>query len=110
MIDELLILRIDAGNSNFQKTFRRLQPTQFKEASKTLGALLMLDLTRAPAKLHFHPLKSVFVPSALDPTKKVKVYTIHLTADDRYKLSFTIENQTAYLRSCGEHDDVDQSP
>lgn len=105
-----LIVRVDAGNPTFQKTFQRLNPQHAKEASRALGLLIMLNTDAAPAKLHFHPLKGVMVPSALDPAKKVKVYTIHITADDCYKASFTLEDGTAFLRSCGEHDDIDNSP
>jgi hypothetical protein len=105
-----LVLRVDGTNETFQKTFAKLRPQQRREATKALGLLFMLDTDMAPASLHFHPLKNKLVPSAIDPGKKVKVYTIHLTTDDAYKASFTLEDGTAYLRSCGEHDDVDDKP
>jgi len=104
------ILRVDGGNATFQKTFAKLKPQQMKEATVAFGLLFMLDTDSPPAKLHFHPLKNCLVPSVLDPTKKVKVYTIHITADDAYKASFTLEDGTAYLRACGEHDKIDQFP
>lgn len=105
-----LILKVDGGNATFQKTFAKLKPQHRKEANIAFGTLFMLDTDQAPAKLHFHPLKNCTAPSVLDPAKRVKVYTIHITTDDTYKASFTLENGTAYLRVCGEHDDVDKSP
>jgi hypothetical protein len=105
-----IIQRVDGGNETFQKTFRKLKPQQIKEASAAFGLLFMLDTDMAPAKLHFHPLKDMQVPSVLDPSKKVKVYTIHITSDDSYKASFTLEDGTAYLRACGEHDGIDKNP
>lgn len=74
------------------------------------GQLFMMDTDQAPSKLHFHPLKDKLVPSVVDPKKKIKVYTIHITTDDAYKASFTLEDGTAYLRVCGEHDQVDKNP
>jgi hypothetical protein len=105
-----IIYRVDGNNPIFQKTFAKLKPKQSKEATAAFGLLFMLDTDQAPGKLHFHPLKDMLVPSATDPTKKVKVYTIHITADDTYKASFTLENGTAYLRACGEHDGIDKNP
>lgn len=105
-----LVTTIDCGNETFKKTFAKLKPQQLREARVALGLLVMMDTDAAPAKLHFHPLKDMKVPSALDPKQKVKVYTIHLTTDDTYKASFTLENGTAYMRVCGEHDSVDKNP
>ncbi|MGV7207411.1 hypothetical protein ACLB1G_06115 [Oxalobacteraceae bacterium A2-2] len=50
------------------------------------------------------------VPSVRDPAKKVKVYTIHITTDDTYKASFTLEDGIAHMRVCGGHDQVDKNP
>lgn len=105
-----IVYRVDCGNEIFQKTFAKLKPPQLKEARVALGLLIMMDTDAAPGKLHFHPLKDIKVSSALDPSSKVKVYTIHLTTDDSYKASFTLENGTAYMRVCGEHDGVDKNP
>lgn len=104
------ITKIDGGNPTFQKAFAKLKHQQKREATAAFGTLLMLDIDQAPAKLHLHPLKNLTARSVLDPTKRVKVYTIYITADDRDKASFTLENGTAYLRFCGEHDEVDKSP
>lgn len=110
MTGKNLILRVDGGNETFQKTFAKLKPQQKKEATIAFGLLFMLDTDMAPSKLHFHPLKDFMVPSVMDPKKKVKVYTIHITSDDTYKASFTLEDGTAYLRACGTHDGIDKSP
>lgn len=106
----ILITKIDGNNSAFQRSFRNLQPDTQKEARTALGLLFMADLTAPPARLHLHPLKSKLVPSALDASKKVKVYTFHLTSNDAWKASFTLEEGTAYLRACGPHDRIDQAP
>lgn len=105
-----IISRLDFGNETFQKTFRKLKPKQQKEAHTAFGLMAMMDTDAAPGKLHFHPLTNVKVPSVADPKVKIKVYTIHITADDTYKASFTLENGTAHMRVCGEHDDVDDNP
>jgi len=105
-----VILRIDAGNTAFQRAFSRLKPDIRKQANAALGALLTVDVEFPPAKLHLHPLTGKLVPSALDPTNRVKVYTCHITSNDSHKASFTLENGTAYLRVCGPHDEVDDSP
>lgn len=68
-----------------------------------------MDVNNPPAKLHFHPLRDRMVRSMVDPLKKIRVYTIHLTSNDKYKASFTIEGGTAYMRVCGEHD-IDKNP
>jgi len=105
-----LITRVDGNNTAFQRTFRALQPDVQREARVAIGLLFMVDVLAPPARLHLHPLKSKMVPSAIDGSKKVKVYTFHLTSNDAWKASFTLEDGTAYLRACGPHDRIDQSP
>lgn len=105
-----IITRVDLGNIHFQKRLSRLPPNIQKEARKAVGELLLYDVSNAPAKLHFHPLGSANVTSAIDPNKKVKAYTIHISSDDTYKASFTLEDSTAYMRTCGRHDWVDENP
>lgn len=67
----------------------------------------MLKINRTA---HLHALTGKTVRSALDPAKQVKVYTFHLTSNDSWKASFTLEEGCAYLRYCGEHDAVDDAP
>ncbi|MEF8708271.1 MAG: hypothetical protein V5B38_05045 [Candidatus Accumulibacter propinquus] len=105
-----LITRIDCNNSAFQRSFRALQPDIQKEARTALALLIMADVSAPPARLHLHTLKSKLVPSSLDASKKIKVYTFHLTSNDAWKASFTLEEGTAYLRACGPHDRIDSSP
>ncbi|BCN09710.1 hypothetical protein RPSD_15950 [Ralstonia solanacearum] len=108
---EITVIRtLDAGNETFQRLFKKLPNDVLKQAKSALGELLCVDVASAPAKLHLHTLKDKLVPSVKDPKKKVKVYTFHLTRDDTYKASFTLEDGVAYLRVCGEHDSVDKSP
>ncbi len=109
MSGENVIRVVDGNNPIFIKTFSKLSPQQRREASKIFGLLFMLEVDKAPDKLHLHPLTDIEVPSMKDPKKKIKVYTIHITPDDSYKASFTLEDGTAYLRVCGEHDWVDKN-
>lgn len=105
-----VITNIDLNNPIFQKTFKKLAPSVLKEAKRLIGELILIDLDDAPAKLHLHSLISKQVKSAIDPSKKVSVYTIHITTNDTYKASFTFENNTVYFRACGEHDEIDKNP
>ena len=72
--------------------------------------MLMVDVEDATKRLHLHMLTDKYVTSALDEKKKVKVYTFHLTSNDAWKASFTLENGVAYLRACGPHDKIDENP
>jgi len=72
--------------------------------------LLFAEVDKLPAKLHFHQLTSKQVPSRLDDRKKVAAWSLHITADDRYKASFTFEDGMLYFRTCGLHDKVDKKP
>ncbi|MEO8839000.1 MAG: hypothetical protein ABI351_09835 [Herbaspirillum sp.] len=110
MIGKSLVTTVDCNNPTFLKTFAKLKPHQAKEARFMLGLLIMLDTDNPPGKLHFHSLQNKLAPSVLDPTKKVKIYTIHITNNDSHKASFTLESGVAYMRVCGEHDSIDKTP
>jgi hypothetical protein len=69
-----IVRRIDCGNPVFERAFGRLKPDVKKDARRIMGELFLLDLDQAPAKLHFHNLKSKSVPSVLDKSKQVPVY------------------------------------
>lgn len=105
-----IVLRCDFGNAAFQRSYQALKPDIRKEAVRAIGLLALVDVENPPARLHLHPLTGKSVPSALDPSKKVKVYTFHLTSNDTWKASFTLEDGTAYLRACGPHDAIDKTP
>lgn len=105
-----VILRIDAGNTAFQRSFAKLKPDIRKQANPAVGSLLLVDVESPPAKLHLHPLTGKTVPAILDSSKQIKVYTFHITTNDSHKASFTLEAGTAYLRTCGPHDEVDKNP
>ena len=105
-----LILRLDFNSERFQSDFRSLKPDIHKEAKRIFGEMILIDVESPPRKLHLHPLTDRWVPSALDPSKKLKPYTVHITSDDTWKASFTLEEGTAYLRRCGPHDRIDKSP
>lgn len=105
-----IILRCDFGNVVFQRSFKALKHDVNKEARRAMGELVLVDVDSPPAKLHLHMLTNKTVPSALDPSKQVKVYTFHITSNDAWKASFTLENGTAFLRACGPHDKIDKTP
>lgn len=110
MAEITVIKAVDVGNETFQRLYKKLTHDVLKQAKAAIGELLLVDVANAPAKLHLHTLTDKLVPSHKDPKKKVKVYTFHITRDDKYKASFTLEDGVAYMRVCGEHDSVDKSP
>jgi hypothetical protein len=110
MKPDRIIRKLNYDEPRFQNSFKRLQPDVKKEARRALGEMALLDIDHPPAKLHLHPLTNRQVPSVLDPSKKVSVYTLHITSNDSYKASFTFEDGCAYMRNCGPHDDIDKAP
>jgi hypothetical protein len=72
--------------------------------------LILVDVENPPGRLHLHPLTDKMVTSVLDERRRVKVYTFHLTSNDAWKASFTLEQGTAFLRACGPHDKIDANP
>lgn len=107
--ERAVVRRVDLSSPAFQRTFGRLPPDIKKQATAAIRALLTPP--PLPHKLHFHPLKDLRVKSAVVPKgPKVKVYTIHLTRNDAYKASFTLEDGVAYFRACGTHHDIDKDP
>lgn len=111
MIDGRVIRGVDINAIAFQRSFARLKSDAIKqEVLETIRSLFALDVDRAPARLHLHPLKNKKVKSRLDPSKDVSVYTCHGTADDKLKVSFTWEDGVAWMRLVGEHDLIDKCP
>ncbi|APW37132.1 hypothetical protein RD110_07930 [Rhodoferax koreense] len=109
-IEGRTIRGIDLNNDAYRARWKDLPGNVQAEGKKAIQSMLFMELDAPPAKLHLHTLKNREVQSRLDPTKKVAVWTIHLTADDNYKASFTLEHGTAYFRTCGKHDAVDKKP
>lgn len=105
-----VIYRIDASAITFVRSYGSLPHDVLREAKKIIGHLLLVDVANAPAKLHLHNLQNKTVSSITNPAIKVKCYTIHITPDDNYKASFTLEDGTAYLRYAGKHDNIDKNP
>lgn len=85
-------------------------PKLQQEIRSTVRGLMFLDLDQAPAKLHLHQLSNRKVPSATREGLNVAVWTLHVTTNDAYKASFTLEDGIAYLRIVDEHDQVDKHP
>lgn len=111
MLDGKVVRAVDVKASTFAKSLRRIKdPRLQQEIRETIQKMLFMDLDSAPAKLHLHQLKGKPVTSRCDPKRKVNVWSLHVTSDDRYKASFTFEDGTAYFRLCDEHDIVDKNP
>jgi len=109
-IEGRVIRAVDFNSSAFISKWKDLPPNVQLEAKAVLQSLALMPLDNVPAKLHMHQLQNRQVTSRLDDKKKVNVWTLHITADDKYKASFTMESGTAYFRTCGKHDTVDKTP
>lgn len=107
---ESMILRLDFSAVTFIRSFSKLPVEIQREARKVLGELVLRNTTDLPDKLHFHNLKNSLVPSIENPKVNVKSYTIHISAGDGYKASFTLEDGTAYMRFADKHDRIDKKP
>lgn len=88
---------LNMTSESFEKDWKKLPEEVKREAKKMVGHMLMTD--QMPAKLHFHPLVGYD-----------GIFTIHITPDDKYKASFTIDGDTAIFRQCGKHEEIDKNP
>lgn len=109
-LDGRVIRAVDINGEMFRAAWKKLPREVQPEARDVLRTLFFQNIDSIPAKLHLHQLTSKEVPSRLDRAKKVKAWSLHITANDRYKASFTYEGGTLYFRTCGLHDVVDKSP
>jgi hypothetical protein len=110
MSGDRVIRAVDCKLPTFVRGLKRLSEPLQTEVIASLRSVLLLDLSKPSRKLHLHQLTNKKVPSALNPLQKVNPFSIHVTANDKYKASFTLENGTAYFRVCDEHDIVDKNP
>jgi hypothetical protein len=111
MAEGRLILGLDVSSASFLRSLKAIKDQQLqREIRQTLKELLFLDLDQAPRKLHLHQLGQKKVPSATRVGVDVNPWTVHVTANDLYKVSFTLEDGIAYFRHCDEHDRVDKHP
>lgn len=102
-------LYIDAVS--FRNSFKALPGQRIKdEVLTTIRSLLGLDLDHAPARLHLHQLKNKQVPSVKGDGSKVTAWTLHVTADDAYKASFTYEFGAFHFRQVDTHAVIDKRP
>ena len=105
------VLGVDCQAPTFRHGLKRIKDQQLgRDIREAIRSLLLLDLDQAPAKLHLHHLTGKKVPSRVNPSVKVAAWTIHVTANDVYKASFTFEDGVVYLRTVDEHDIVDSDP
>lgn len=111
MTVERLVLCVDVGLVAFQNAIKGIRDHNIRaEVLQSLRSLLMMDLSKVPAKYHLHQLKGKQVASALKAGNKVAVWSMHVTANDVYKVSFTFEEGTMYLRRFDTHDALDKNP
>jgi hypothetical protein len=110
-LDGRVIRAIDVGAPTFKKTFEAIKDQNLRpEILATIRSMMFQNIDRAPRKWHMHQLTGKLVPSFVDPSKKVAVWTLHVTADDSYKASFTLEDCKACFRLVDEHDIIDKRP
>lgn len=109
-LDGRVIRGIVLANTLFRNKWADLPGAVQDESIVVIQSLVGKSIDQLPRKLHFHQLTNKPVPSAISPTDKVAAWSFHITADDRYKASFTYENGTIYFRTCGTHQAVDKWP
>lgn len=105
-----VIRSVNIGNKAFISRWKQMPGHVQDEALRTIQSLIGLAFDSVPRKLHMHQLVNKEVPSVENPEKKVRVWTLHITADDRYKASFTFESECCQFRACGLHDEIDKKP
>lgn len=106
-----LIVGVNVGAERFLRSLDHVRDPQLqREIVGSIRSLLFLDLDRAPGKLHLHPLTGKTGRSVCNPSTRVPIWTIHVTANDAYKASFTLEGGVAYLRCIKKHDALDDDP
>lgn len=111
MSGALIVEGVCCTDKTFKKSLRRIKdPRLQREIRASIQSLLFTDLLNAPARLHVHTHTGKKVASAVNSHQKVTAWTMHVTADDGYKASFTFECSTAYFRFCDRHDDIDKNP
>lgn len=110
-LDGRVIRGVDLTSPSFRRAFARIKIESVRrEALTTIKTLLLANIDQLPARLHLHQLTNKTVPSVLDPKKKVAAWSLHVTADDAYKASFTYEDGAFYFRLLDEHDVIDKNP
>lgn len=94
------IREINLNSPAWQRSWRRLPEDAKKEGKKALRALL-LPPDQRPARLHLHKMHT----RGDDP-----IWSLHLTRDDTYKATLSVENGVAVMRRCGRHEEIDRNP
>lgn len=111
MAGERVVRGIVATAPAFIRALKGVKDAQLqREIRLCIQGLLFLDIDQPPARLHLHQLKNHSVDSATRTGVKVNPWTIHVTANDAYKASFTLEDGVIHLRLVDEHDRVDKHP
>jgi hypothetical protein len=110
MLEGRVIRGVDANAVSFRNRFKDLSPDIQAEAIARFKLMFAMPIDQVPAAWHLHPLHDKKVPSRADPKKMVNAWSMHLNAADTFKASFTLEDMTVHLRTCGAHDKVDKQP
>lgn len=104
----VIVDAVDLGSAHFRRQLKKLSPDRLAEVCERIA--MLPRQAQFPDKLHAHQAVGLVVRSALDPSKKVPVWTLHATNDDTTKASFTIEDGVAYFRRLGSHQEIDDNP
>ena len=110
MIEGRTIRGLVVDAESFRRGLGSLSTELQKECLDTLSSLIFKQVETLPQKLHFHQLKDKEATSRRDSKKKVPIWSLHLTANDAYKGSFTFEDCVMYMRVCDTHKIVDKTP
>lgn len=111
MIKGRVIRGVDCTGAGFQKALSQIKDRNAQEEIKAaLRDLLLTGLDAPPRYLHLHQLKQKKVPSMTRHDVKCNPWSIHVTRNDVYKASFTLEGSIALMRNCAEHDVLDRKP
>jgi hypothetical protein len=110
MLEGRVVRGVDANASSFRNKFKALPSDVQTEAIARFKAMFGAKIDEVPRAWHLHQLNDKKVPSRADEKKLVNAWSMHLNAADTYKASFTLEDMTVHLRTCGPHDKVDKTP
>ncbi len=87
---------IDASSKGFQRSLRK-----FAERAMAEDAILDMLLDPMPSRFDFKKLKKY---------KNPNIYSVTISGNHAFKISFEIANEIAILRRVGTHKQIDDNP
>jgi mRNA-degrading endonuclease YafQ of YafQ-DinJ toxin-antitoxin module len=88
----------DYKRSSFKRAYKKLAPEIKSKLEKVLEALKQHP---PPTSLRLEKLSGYTDPD---------IWTVHVTANHSYKLSFEMDGDTAILRRIATHKEIDRAP